>query len=134
MELTRAELQLSNFSDVVLCEAGFMKETAVRKIIVDALVDTGSGMLVIDELVKDQLGLKVRDVRTVQLADGTITEMQIVGPLEIRFQDRMTIANAKVLTGGLEVLLGATPIEEMDLVIDPVTEQLIVNPETLLRG
>ena len=134
MELTRAELQLSNFADVVLCEAGFIKETAVRKITVDALVDTGSGMLVIDELVKDQLGLKVRDVRNVQLADGTIAEMQIAGPLEIRFQDRTTIANAKVLTGGLEVLLGATPIEEMDLVIDPITEQLMVNPETLLRG
>ena len=38
-----------------------------------------------------------------------------------------------VLPGNEEVLLGAIPMEEMDLLIHPSKEELIVNPEHPLK-
>ena len=63
------------------------------------------------------------------LADGTVTELDVVGPIEIRFKNRFSTTNALVLPGNEEVLLGAIPMEEMDVLIHPNKEQLIVNPE-----
>ena len=94
MGLVKASIQLSNSSDISLSEGGFMKEQDIRRITVTALVDAGSIMLAINETIKTQLGLKVRDRRTAQLADGTIREMEIVGPVEVRFEKRMSITNA----------------------------------------
>jgi clan AA aspartic protease len=129
MGLVRASIQLSNSSDISLSEGGFLKETEIRRMTVDALVDTGSIMLAINETIKTQLGLKVRDRRTAQLADGTVREMEIVGPVEVRFENRMSITNAMVLPGNQEVLLGAIPMEEMDVLVHPAMQKLIVNPE-----
>ena len=129
MGLVKASIQLSNSSDISLSEGGFMQEQDIRRITVTALVDTGSIMLAINETIKTQLGLKVRDRRTAQLADGTIREMEIVGPVEVRFEKRMSITNAMVLPGDQEVLLGAIPMEEMDVLVHPASQKLIVNPE-----
>lgn len=129
MGLVRASIQLSNSSDISLFEGGFLKEPAIRRMEVDALVDTGSVMLAINETIKTQLGLKVRDRRTAQLADGTVRELEIVGPVEVRFENRMSITNAMVLPGNQEVLLGAIPMEEMDVLVHPSAQKLIVNPE-----
>ena len=90
-------------------------------------------MLAINQTIKNQLGLKVRDRRTAQLADGSVLELDVVGPLEVRFKDRFSITNAMVLPGNEEVLLGAIPMEEMDLLIHPSKEELIVNPEHPLK-
>lgn len=129
MTFAKAAIQLINSSDISLSEGGFLKETEIRRMTVDALVDTGSIMLAINETIKTQLGLKVRDRRTAQLADGTVREMEIVGPVEVRFEKRMSITNAMVLPGDQEVLLGAIPMEEMDVLVHPAMQKLIVNPE-----
>jgi hypothetical protein len=86
-------------------------------------------MLANNENLKIQLGLKVRDVRPAQLADGTVKNLEIVGPIEVRFKNRMSITSAMVLPGNQEVLLGAIPMEEMDVLIHPAKQELIVNPE-----
>ncbi|MBL7778473.1 MAG: hypothetical protein JNK66_09300 [Chitinophagales bacterium] len=75
------------------------------------------------------MGLKTKDRRPSLLADGTVTELDVVGPIEIRFKNRFSTTNALVLPGNEEVLLGAIPMEEMDVLIHPNKEQLIVNPE-----
>ena len=133
MCLVKAEIELINSSDISLFEGGFIKESEIRKMKVTAMADSGSVMLAINENLKSQLGLKVRDKRSAQLADGSVREMEIVGPVEIRFKNRMSTTNAMVLPGNQEVLLGAIPMEEMDVLIHPGTEQLIVNPEHPLK-
>lgn len=85
-------------------------------------------MMTINENIEDQLGLDVIDKRTAQLADGTLVTFDIVGPLEVRFANRMAMCNAMVLDGDVEVLLGAIPMEEMDVLIHPKDQKLIVNP------
>jgi hypothetical protein len=47
----------------------------------------------------------------------------------ILFGNRETTVRAMVLPGDAEVLLGSIPMEDLDVLIDPRSQQLIVNPE-----
>jgi clan AA aspartic protease len=91
-----------------------------------ALVDTGSLHLCVPEHVVMQLGLEQYDTREVTIADGSKRSVPYVGPLAVYFENRMCLTGALVL--GDEVLLGAVPMEDMDVVISPARQQLIVNP------
>lgn len=127
MGLVYAEITLINLEDLGLFRRGYIKEEQIRKVNVNSLVDSGAHMLVIPEHVKLQLGLEVIDHREIELADGQNKVCDIAGPIEIRFANRMAAINAFVL--GNEVLLGAIPMEELDVVINQRDQKLVVNPE-----
>ena len=95
---------------------------------VDALADTGAVHLCIPEPVRIQLKLEAIDSKEVTLADGKRTLVPYVGPIEVRFKNRIGFAGALVM--GDQVLLGAIPMEDMDLVIIPRTRLLDVNPNS----
>ena len=101
----------------------------VKRMWVTALVDTGSYMLAINENIQEQLQLPVVEKRKAQMANGQIVECEVVGPVEVRFKNRETTCRAMVLPGDSEVLLGAIPLEDMDVLIHPLRQELIVNPE-----
>ena len=86
-------------------------------------------MLCINEYLKSQLDLNVYETRETTMADGTIKEFEIVGPIDIKFENRSTTCRAMVLPGKSEVLLGSIPLEDMDVVIDFKSQTLKVNPE-----
>jgi hypothetical protein len=46
-------------------------------------------------------------------------------PVEVRWQDRDTACPAIVMPGDAPILLGAIPLEDMDLMIDPVNQRLV---------
>jgi clan AA aspartic protease len=93
---------------------------------VDALADTGAVHLCIPEHVAIQLQLEQFDSREVILADGSRRLVSYVGPLTLAIANRKGIAGAMVL--GDQVLLGAIPMEDMDLVVHPRTREVIPNP------
>jgi len=95
---------------------------------VDALADSGAVHLCIPEQVRIQLKLEAIDSKEVTLADGKRTLVPYVGPIEVRFKNRVGFAGALVM--GDQVLLGAIPMEDMDLVIIPRTRMLDVNPSS----
>jgi clan AA aspartic protease len=128
MGLVYADIKLTNVDDLALVKRGFLEKNAVRTMEVSALVDSGAYMMAVNENIKNQLGLDVIDKRTAQLADGSLVTLDIVGPIEVRFANRMAMCNAMVLDGDTEILLGAIPMEEMDVLIHPKEQKLIVNP------
>ncbi len=83
----------------------------------DALVDTGAVYLVIPEHIRLQLQLDEQGKKEVTLADGSRRLTPYVGPIETRFKNRVAYVGAVVM--GDEVLLGAIPMEDMDLVLLP---------------
>jgi clan AA aspartic protease len=93
-----------------------------------ALVDTGAVHLCIPDHIRIQLKLEPVAEKEVTLADGSRRLVPYVGPIEIRFKNRTGFAGALVL--GDQVLLGAIPMEDMDLVVIPKTRQVDVNPES----
>lgn len=94
---------------------------------IDALVDSGAINMCIPEIVRRELGLEVVRKRVVQMADGSLVECGVVEPVSVRFENRRTTTTALVI--GDEVLLGAIPMQDMDVLIDPRNERLIVPPE-----
>ncbi|MBI4871679.1 MAG: clan AA aspartic protease [Candidatus Riflebacteria bacterium] len=127
MGLVYADIELVNAVDEGLRRRGKLREAEVRRLTARALVDSGAGLLVIPENVAVQLDLVEVDQREIRTADGRSLRAPICGPVEIRFANRLAIGNAAVL--GNQVLLGAIPLEELDVLIDPRNEKLIVNPE-----
>ncbi len=123
-----ADILLVNPFDAVSWKRGTLPEKSVRKMNIKALVDTGAMTLTIDGGIAAQLDLEVRDQVDVALADGTHQKCDLVGPVDIRFKNRMTSCLALVLPGADEVLLGVIPLEGMDVMIDPVTQQLVLPP------
>lgn len=93
-----------------------------------ALVDTGALHLCIPEHVRIQLKLEAIDEKEVTLADGSKQLVPYVGPIEIKFKNRIGFAGALVL--GTQVLLGAIPMEDMDLIVIPKTRTVDVNPDS----
>lgn len=90
------------------------------------LVDTGATYLCITPHVMLQLGLKEGQQREVTLADGSTKLVPYVGPIKVEFENRMCYVGAMVL--GERCLLGAIPMEDMDLVVHPKLFKLTVNP------
>jgi clan AA aspartic protease len=95
---------------------------------VEALADTGSVHLCIPQRVCDRLRLEKIEDKEVTLADGSSKRVPYVGPVEIRFKSRTGFTGALVM--GDQVLFGAIPMEDMDLVVIPRTGELDVNPRS----
>jgi len=100
----------------------------MRPLEVRALADTGALLLCIPERVSIQLGLEQLEQRVVTTADGSKRLCPYVGPIEVRFAERTCFTGALVL--GDEVLLGAVPMEDMDLVVSPSMRTVSVNPNS----
>ncbi len=128
MGLVYADIKLTSCDDIAVHERGYISEDEIRSKNVTALVDSGAYMLCINEHIKTQLGLRVIDEMEAELANGTIEKVDVVGPVEINFKNRSTSCRAAVMPGESEVLLGAIPMEDMDVIVLPKEQKLIVNP------
>jgi clan AA aspartic protease len=125
MSIIHTEITLKNAVDVSIVSNGIVKDYQIRQTTVQALVDTGSWTLVINEAIRDELGLQIIGTDSGTLADGTKESFNVAGPLEVIWKDRRTICVALVLPSADEVLLGAIPLEALDLTINPRKEEII---------
>ena len=129
MGLVYADIELFNFSDESLYEDGFLPIEKIRQMSISAMADSGAIRLSINETIKQQLGLRVRQQLDISLADGTKRKLDVAGPVRLKFKERDCITDAFVLPGNEEPLIGAVPMELMDLVILPAENKLDYNPK-----
>jgi clan AA aspartic protease len=88
MGITYAEIEIISSEDLVLVGRGYISDDQVKRVKVRALVDSGASMLTIPESIKNQLNLSIVDRQQAELADGSIISVEVVGPIEIRFENR----------------------------------------------
>ena len=129
MGLVYAEIELINAGDLALARRNMLDIDEVKKMNVEMLVDSGSYYMCINETVKELIDLNILEKRKWQLANGQIVEYEVVGPIEVKFKNRRCHVDAMVLPGDSEMLLGAIPKEDMDVLIHPLRQELVVNPE-----
>jgi clan AA aspartic protease len=130
MGLVYAEIDLTSEEDIVLARLGLLPDERVKTVKIRALVDSGAWDLVITEEIQKQLNLPLVGKRLVEMADDTLMEVDLAGPLQVRFENRTTlVGSAVVMPTTCLVLLGAYPMEGLDVFIDPTGERLIVNPD-----
>ena len=125
MGLVYENITLKNATDVISVERKIMQESEVRQIKVLAMVDTGADTLVINEAMRQELGLKLMGERQVSMANDTNEMCKITEPIMVYWKERSAVTRAIVLPGASEVLLGAIPLEEMNVMVDPRSQSLV---------
>lgn len=118
------EITLANAGDISAARNGLISDTKIRAVTLEAMPDTGAWTLIINEDIRQRLGLAVVKTVTSSLADGSTAPYGLTEPVEIRWKDRDISVQAVVVPGGNDILLGALPLEGMDLYVDPVNQRL----------
>lgn len=129
MGVVYADIELINTVDIDLARRHIIGEEEVKRMRLSMLADSGAFMMAINETIQSQMEFPFIDKRKVQLANGQVVEYDVVGPIDVRFANRRAICSAFVLPGDSEPLLGAIPMEEMDVLIHPKRQELVVNPQ-----
>ena len=125
MGLVHTEITLTNVFDEVSARRGIIKDSFVRQMTITAAVDTGACTLTINEEIRQELGLEIEEIRSSKLANGESHTYSMTEAVRVQWKNRNTICQAMVLPDSSEVLLGAIPLEGMDLVVDPLKEELV---------
>lgn len=129
MGLIYASITIINGEDLTLARRHIIGLDEVKQMDINMLVDTGAYNLCINEEIQEQMQFPVVEKRKAETADGRIVECDVVSNVEVRFKNRATSCRAMVLPRNCEPLLGAIPLEDMDVLIHPQRQELIVNPD-----
>ena len=125
MGLVRTKITLINTIDAAKAKEGLISKQEIRKTTVNALVDTGSWTLVINETVRQKLGLEIKGLEPGVLADGNRKLYNLAGPLHVKWKNRSVCCEALVVPGAKHVLLGAIQLDAMDLKVHPRKEEVV---------
>jgi clan AA aspartic protease len=123
-----AKVKLTNSTDRAKHTEGSIAETAVRTVEVEAMADTGATLLVITGAVASSLGVNEIRRTKVRYADGRVAPVSIVGPIHVEICGRSMSVDAVVEPHATQVLIGQIPLEGLDLVVDPKSREVSVNP------
>ena len=124
MGFVYAEIKLINSADSSICQRGLIKKKEVRSATVQAVVDTGAMNLIIPQDLCEKLGLLIKGETFTRIANGQRVACKRTDAVEVWWKDRSSVVNALVIPGGNEVLVGVLPLEGMDLIVNPLTQEL----------
>ena len=121
----RTEITLVNIRDTIKAQEGLIPESEIKRLTVNAVVDTGAWTLVINEAIREKLGLRVEETLDTTVAGGGKIPSQVTEEVRICWKNRKASCEAVVLPGETEVLLGALPLEIMDLTVNPKRKEVV---------
>jgi len=124
------KLTLENIVDRDNAENGLIQRSQVRRVEVEALVDTGAITLVLPADLVAALGVPLRDRRTARLADGSTCEVGRVTGLRIEILGRDMTGDALVVPAGATPLIGQVQLEMLDLIVDPKSQEVRPHPRS----
>ena len=97
---------------------------------VEFLVDSGAVHSVVPASILERLGIKPLDEQVFRLADGTKVVRRKGGAV-FRYGERVGVADVIFGEGGDSNLMGATTLESLGLVLDPLKRELRPLPMVL---
>lgn len=125
MGFVYTEIKLTNAGDIAMAQRCALGADDVRHMTITVLVDSGAWQLAINENIQEYLQLPFVRKQGAQTADGRRWDYDLVGPVRIDWQNRTCLVEALVLPEDSEPLLGAIPMESMDLAILPLEGKLV---------
>jgi len=127
MGRTVAKLKITNAYDRQKAAEGLIPERAVRRIEVEAIVDTGATYVCLPRAEIEKLGLRfLREVR-IRTANGPASRRLFDGA-QVELNDREFPMAVMENDEETPPLLGFLLLEALDLVVDPKSQQVIGNP------
>jgi clan AA aspartic protease len=124
------KLTLENFSDRANASNGLISPAQVRRVEVEALIDTGATTLVLPADIAAKLGVTIRDRKTARMADGSLSEVARVTGLYIEILGRDMTGDALIVPSGATPLIGQVQLQMLDLVVDPRSQEVRPNPRS----
>ena len=121
-------INLTNFADLVLQEKGLL-QGGPRQAEVEALVDTGATGLYLKPSVIQALGLSYVQTVSSRTAAGGRVEQRQFSPVLLEILGRTDSITVREVPEDVPNLVGQVPLEILDFVVDPGSQQLIGNPE-----
>ena len=128
MGRTFVDVEVENYDDIALRETGRNGRTRVRKLKAHALVDTGSALLCLPAAAIRKLGLRLNRSTTVRTGNGNV-ERGIYQAVQITILGRQCLAEVMEIPDDVPPLMGYIPLESLDLVVNPKSNQVTPNPE-----
>jgi len=125
MGMVQAEITLKNLEDEMLVDLGQKKPEDIRTATVTAVADTGALYMVIPEVLSQKLGLKITGERTAHIANGQRLNCKFIEAVKVHWKNRFTVVPAIIIPGSEKVLFGAIALEGMDLMVNPVDQEVV---------
>jgi predicted aspartyl protease len=119
------EVDLANNEDLVLAKAGIIPQDKVRCARIGGVVDTRAARLIIPEKVARQLGLESPTAAKVRYSNGQTAQRSIARAVYLAYGGRNSVFNAVVEPDRDSALIGAIVLEDLDLLVDWVTQRLV---------
>jgi len=117
------KLTLENMFDAENAANGLLEAAKVRRLELEGLVDTGATTLVIPADAAVALGLREIRRKKARVADGRAVEFAVVTGLRLAIFGREMTCDALVAPVGMPVLIGQIPLEALDLIVDPKSQE-----------
>ncbi len=121
----KVEMEVANYQDMILEQAGHLPPGKVRRLRIQGVVDSGAVRLVLPKKIADALGVPRIGTIGVRYADNRRARRQRVKDVWVRLLDRESTFNAIVEPQRRDALIGAIVLEDLDLVVDCVSERLL---------
>ena len=120
--------KVQNMEDLSDARRGYIPSNQVRELEVNFLVDTGATMICLPMDMIKRLGLYQKDETKVETGDGP-KDKRIFSPIDLHILDRTGVFEVMELPSGVTPLLGAIPLQLLDLHINLQKEILEGNPK-----
>lgn len=122
------DVVVENFEDRSRAARGEISPDQVRRVQVQALVDTGVTFFCLPKSLVEKLGLSFVMDKESRTVAGPIT-LGIYAAAHLEVQGRSCITQVLALPESRQVLLGQIPLEMMDWWVDTKNQRLTGNPE-----
>lgn len=97
---------------------------------IQAKIDTGATMLVLPQFLADSLKFPNMRTQTVKYANEEKASLQVVWGVELEVCGRTGVFEAVIQPNKTYALLGAIPMEALDLIVEPASLGIYPNPRS----
>jgi hypothetical protein len=122
--------ELTNYRDVVLAWQGLLAQENVRRVSVEAVIDSRTMHLVLPKSLVDLLGLPLYELPAVRR--GARCEM--VKDARVELFGRSGVFNAIVEPNRTDALIGAIVMEDLDLIVDCGKNEVVPRDPTTITS
>ncbi|MDR1218734.1 MAG: hypothetical protein LBK73_03895 [Treponema sp.] len=125
MSVFKEEIMLENVIDRGLANRGYIKESEMRALTVQAAPDTGAWTLVVNEDARQTLRLAIVETAASTLADGKTDMYNVTEDVKIQWKNRRAALPAVAVPNAKDMLPGALPFEYKDAMVGLAHERLV---------
>ncbi|MEK9150225.1 MAG: retropepsin-like aspartic protease, partial [Candidatus Desantisbacteria bacterium] len=118
---------VKNYGDVIKADEGIIDAKQIRRVEVEAIVDTGATYVCLNRKDIETLGLPFHNEVNIKTANGKASRRTFEGA-KIELNGRTFVMEVMENAEDTPALIGYLLLEALDFVVDPKIQKVIPNP------